>query len=180
MGENTMEVKKMEVKVLLPALLLLVLALGSFVGCLNNPAAPKSSAATSGITVAPTAPGADPPGNKDTDVQEPSYTASIRVPNNDKDNGKDNEADESAQLSKLAKITSEQAKQAALAEVPGKVVKTELDNENGNVVYSVEIDTGSGVKDVKVDAGNGKVLNVEADDPNEHEGERDNDAEDGD
>jgi len=64
----------------------------------------------------------------------------------------------------LAKITSDQANQAALVEVPGTVVKTELENENGNVVYGVEIDTGDGIKDVKVDAGNGKVLNVEADD----------------
>jgi uncharacterized membrane protein YkoI len=34
----------------------------------------------------------------------------------------------------------------------------ELDNENGVVVYSVELDNGL---DVKVDAGNGNILHTE-------------------
>ena len=141
----------MRVKFLLPALLLFVLALafGSFVGCGNNPTAPENSAAL--------APGVD--GNEDDDVQEPFYISSIRVPDDDNDN----EADESAQLNKLAKITSDQAIQAALSEVPGTVIETELENENGNVVYCVEIDTGDGIKEVKIDAGNGKMLHVETD-----------------
>ena len=53
---------------------------------------------------------------------------------------------------------------AALAQVPGNVLKVALDNENGNLVYSVEIKTANNeVKDVKVDAGNATVLGIDSD-----------------
>jgi uncharacterized membrane protein YkoI len=71
------------------------------------------------------------------------------------------ETDESAALASLATITPEQAIAAARAEVPGDSQKVELDNENGSLVYSVEI----GGKDVKVDAGTGAVLHVDSDGP---------------
>lgn len=74
------------------------------------------------------------------------------------------EAAESSRLQSLATFTPEQAKSAALAQVPGTVKKVELENEDGNVVYGVEIKTADGERDVKVDAGNGKVLHVEKDD----------------
>ncbi|KUK07969.1 MAG: Peptidase propeptide and YPEB domain protein [Caldanaerobacter subterraneus] len=95
--------------------------------------------------------------------QQPVYQGTIKVAN-PQDNGKgseavkDNEAQESAQLSSLTKITPDEAKAAALKVVPGTVEKVSLDNENGYLVYSVEIKTNSGVIDVKVDAGNGAVL----------------------
>jgi uncharacterized membrane protein YkoI len=70
---------------------------------------------------------------------------------------------EAAQLASLARLDVAQAIAAALAQVPGTVLKAGLDNENGNVVYSVEIMTSTQeVKDVKVDAGTGAVLHVEA------------------
>jgi len=59
--------------------------------------------------------------------------------------------------------TPEQASAAALAQVPGTVKKVELENEDGNVVYGVEIKTANGESDVKVDAGDGRVLHVEKD-----------------
>ena len=60
--------------------------------------------------------------------------------------------DIAAALQNNATITSAQAEAAALAANPGTtVVKTELDNENGVLVYSVELSSGM---DVKVDAGN--------------------------
>lgn len=74
------------------------------------------------------------------------------------------EVAESARLQSLATITPEQAKSDALAQVPGTVKKVELENEDGNVVYGVEIKTANGERDVKVDAGNGSVLHVEKDD----------------
>jgi len=39
---------------------------------------------------------------------------------------------------------------AALAQVPGTVKKVELENEDGNVVYGVEINTAKGESDVKL------------------------------
>jgi uncharacterized membrane protein YkoI len=71
------------------------------------------------------------------------------------------EGAESERLKSLARITSEQAQSAALAQVPGTVKKVELENEDGNVVYGVEIKTTKGKSDVKVDAGDGRVLHVE-------------------
>src|SRR5205085_2028482 len=69
------------------------------------------------------------------------------------------EADQSAALQSLAKISPDQARDAALGAVPGTADKVELDNENGNVVYSVQVTGANGAKtDVKVDAGTGSVL----------------------
>ena len=49
-----------------------------------------------------------------------------------------NEASETAALASQAKVTADQARAAALARFPGATVgKTELDNENGVVAYSV-------------------------------------------
>jgi uncharacterized membrane protein YkoI len=93
------------------------------------------------------------------DTQEPQLNGSIAV--SEGQNGGLSEADEAAALASLATITPEQAGAAAQAQVPGDVQHIELDNENGSLVYSVEI----GGKDVKVDAGNGAVLHVESDGP---------------
>lgn len=54
----------------------------------------------------------------------------------------------------LAKITPQQAQQAAEKAVGGQATRVQLENEDGNLVYSVII----GQNDVKVDAGNGRVL----------------------
>lgn len=62
-------------------------------------------------------------------------------------------------LAGQAKITIEQAKAAALAANPGAtVIKTELDNENGALVYGVELSNGA---DVKVDTGAGAILHTD-------------------
>ncbi len=68
------------------------------------------------------------------------------------DDAKDQQ--ELKQLQALAKITPQQAQQAAIATQPGTVTRVQLENEDGNLVYTVAI----GSKEVKVDAGNGKVL----------------------
>jgi len=103
--------------------------------------------------------------------QDPSYQSSVTAPETEGQS----EADEAKALEGVAKISPDEAKAAAVGAVPGSVVQVELDNENGNVVYSVEIDTGNGVTDVKVDAGNGSVLTQEtgedeANEPDEAEG----------
>ncbi len=101
---------------------------------------------------------------------QPVYTSSVQAPNpqdaadkGTEDNGAAKGEDGTdAALQALAKITPEQAKAAALAAVPGTVVKVDLDNENGNVVYSVEVQTANSATEVKVDAGNGKVLSQDS------------------
>ncbi len=77
-----------------------------------------------------------------------------------------NEQKESVKLQSLAKITPQQAQQAVETTQQGKARRVKLENENGNLVYAVEI----GQQEVKVDAGNGRVLyteNVNQEDKNE-------------
>jgi uncharacterized membrane protein YkoI len=75
-----------------------------------------------------------------------------------------NEQAESAALASQAKITEAQANATALGQFPGGTVKkTELDSENGTVVYSVQLTDSAGKKqEAKVDATTGKLLPAEA------------------
>lgn len=72
----------------------------------------------------------------------------------------------------MARITADRAVQTALAAVQGRVLKTELEDENSFLVYGVEVVTpDKAIVDVKVDAGSGKVLAMEQDkaDDEDHE-----------
>lgn len=65
----------------------------------------------------------------------------------------------------LAKVSQQEAVNIALGQAPGKVLETELENEDGFLVYAIEIATkDAGVREVLVDAGNGKVLASTAED----------------
>ena len=69
-----------------------------------------------------------------------------------------------AEFPSLAKISMIQAAQNALASVQGNVLKVQLEDEDGFLVYGVEVvSTDKSIMDVKVDAGSGKVLAVEKD-----------------
>jgi len=63
-------------------------------------------------------------------------------------------------LQKMAKISKAAAEKNALAKVSGSVSKSELEVEDGCLVYSFDIKVAgkSGAEEVMVDAGNGKVL----------------------
>jgi uncharacterized membrane protein YkoI len=96
-------------------------------------------------------------------AQKANHTGSIHV-----------KSDDEAVYGDMAKISLDSAVSAALKAVPGKLLKVELENENGFLVYGVEIAKADHqVADVKVDAGNGKVLKIDADQDNHegHEGE---------
>ncbi|ARD49687.1 hypothetical protein SporoP33_08610 [Sporosarcina sp. P33] len=58
----------------------------------------------------------------------------------------------------------EQANEIALQRVPGEVVKSELEFDDGMLIYEVEIRTAEGHKyEVKVDAVTGNVVRVKRD-----------------
>lgn len=67
------------------------------------------------------------------------------------------------------KITADAAKAAALAKFPGATInnnKVELQDENGTLVWGIELtDTSGALQDVKVDANTGAVLSAQADAP---------------
>lgn len=102
-----------------------------------------------------------------------SYTSSITV---DDTNEAANEADEAAQLERVATVSADEARRAAGAAVTGTVGDAELENEDGNVVWSVEVTGNDGsVTEVIVDAGDAKVLAQSAEE--EDDGESEDEAE---
>ena len=89
--------------------------------------------------------------------QEPTYVGSIQV---DESAVEGSEADEQTALAELAQISAADAEAAALAANPGSQAnEVELEDENGWLVYDIELSNGLGVK---VDAGNGEILATEA------------------
>ncbi len=78
---------------------------------------------------------------------------------NSANEGQENDA---ALLSK-AKISLTQAIAAAEGHAQGKAVRAELEDENGTLVYGVEVASGTRTTDVKVDVNDGKILSAQAD-----------------
>lgn len=116
--------------------------------------------------------------------QTPVYTGSIQVSEpegdqaedtdapGDKDeqvgkheNGVEDEVDESdSQYAHLAKITADQAAASISKAYPGATFgRPRLEIENGSLVYGAEVTQADGTQlDVKVDAGNGKILSAQS------------------
>jgi hypothetical protein len=75
-----------------------------------------------------------------------------------------------------SQLSSNQAADIAVKAVSGKALETRLDDENGYLVWEVEtIDDQGQQAQLKIDAGNGRLLAVETGDKGEH---RDGDRED--
>lgn len=114
---------------------------------------------------------ADPCAQQDDDaaeVQGASDTDNVDLECGDQnapDDGQEADEAESADgqdeaLTGTPAISAESAQKTAEEYLnTGAVVKTELDDENGSLVYSVEFSNGT---DVKVDAMTGKVLGTES------------------
>ena len=128
-----------------------------------------------GVVMATTGAAAAPGAVSDSTEQDPSYVGSVTAPQdaNEPADGAEGtesaaEAAESAALEPLATVTPEEATTAALAAVPGTAGPAQLENENGYVVYGIEVTGADGTKvDVKVDAGNGSVLAQDTEDATE-------------
>lgn len=117
-------------------------------GIANAVTSPSNPSVHSTATPAPaTDPGSDSTG----------YTSSVKVPASLQLDSK-SEAAADATLANLAKIDLGQATTAATKSVPGKAIEAGLDDEDGNLVYGVDVVTDKGTVEVIVDAGNGKIL----------------------
>jgi len=78
-------------------------------------------------------------------------------------------------LLKKAKITPDAATTTAQAKVPGgKIVSAEIEEENGKLLFSFDIQTAgkSGIDEVNVDALDGTVLGVQHETPRDEARER--------
>lgn len=90
--------------------------------------------------------------------------------------GEENDSDERAEQAKLAQeaaVTREQAEAVALGRIPGKVVKGEIEKENGKLLWSFDVrgSQDGQMFDVEVDANTGEVLKAQPDDDDENGGE---------
>lgn len=74
-----------------------------------------------------------------------------------KDDDRDDAAENTAEA-KAAKVTAADAIKAALADTSGTAVSAELDDEDGGLVWDVDILKGKTWHSVEVDPGTGKVL----------------------
>ncbi|MET7041038.1 PepSY domain-containing protein [Clostridium botulinum] len=61
------------------------------------------------------------------------------------------------------RISSEAGVQIALQQVPGQVVRVELDVEDSILVYEVSIRTTAGIYEVKINANTGQIIEVDRD-----------------
>lgn len=145
-----------------------LLAGGTSVAAASASAATPSDPAVHAVEAAGTeVPGAQAgtEGAEGSEAQDPSYTGSVQAPADQTADGtgQDNEAADAAALAPLASIDAAAASSAATAAVPGTAGTPVLEDENGSVVWGVEVTRADGtVVDVKVDAGNGTVLSQPA------------------
>ena len=87
--------------------------------------------------------------------EEDTYKGSVSAPDQS-----------GSSLQELAKVDQAAAERAALETVPGQVRETELEtSDNGYVVYDIEVAGDDGKNhEVKVDAGNGEILQQDLED----------------
>lgn len=103
---------------------------------------------------------------------------------NEQEETEANEQAEQAKLAGQATASKEQAQAIALQNVAGEVIKSELEDEDGAVLWNFEILKSDGkVTEAKVDAKTGKFVKAENDDDDEkgekNEADEQNEAENG-
>lgn len=77
----------------------------------------------------------------------------------------DHDSDEDVPNDVHPKISINDARQIALSRQEGRVNKLKLDEDDGKIVYKVEVKTQKGLKyDFKIDANSGNVIEMELDD----------------
>lgn len=98
----------------------------------------------------------------------------------DQDKETNDEQELTAANTKTA-ITEDQAKQTALASIKdGTVQSIQLEDEDGVIVYGVEIKSGNTAYDVKVDANTGSIVKSEQDNENSEKGKIEKESQDND
>lgn len=90
----------------------------------------------------------------------------------------DNESPEKQKrLARKAKIKMDEAKAIALARVAGEVIESEIEKEDGMIVWEFEIKDAEGrIYEVCVNADNGDIVEVELEDEDEEDEEDDDDT----
>ena len=102
-------------------------------------------------------------GEEDFDIKINALDGKVISINKERDDNDDN--DQAEKEINGEKIISEQnAIEIAEKEVNGMMKEIEIDEDDGQILYEVELQTKKGEADVDIDAETGKVLKVELDD----------------
>lgn len=80
--------------------------------------------------------------------------------------------DEDGRAAAQADVSLNEAAAIAEGEVPGKTVEAELDDEDGRLVYEIEVAAEDGVTEIHVDAHDGSIVGRE---PEEGDDDEDDD-----
>ena len=65
---------------------------------------------------------------------------------------------------RYSRISIEDAMGIAMEQIPGEIVKVELDTEDGLLVYEVDIMTAQGIKyEMEIDAQTGRIVKIKRD-----------------
>ena len=97
------------------------------------------------------------------DPKETTIHGTIELPN---------EGNQEAAQASLAKLTVRQAISAAVSRQSGTVLRVELQNKDGFLVYNVELASADKkVHEIKVDAGDGSILRIDVDSADDRETE---------
>lgn len=125
--------------------------MGMVIGFAGNSSAQTTTTPTNPAAATPAA----TPEQKSTEAADATETAGTESAG---------DASETAALIDKAKVSEADARAAALKASPGTVKISELQDEDGKIVWGVEITTASGsVADIKVDGTTGVVVSTQSD-----------------
>lgn len=106
-------------------------------------------------------------GNKEADIKIDAYTGKVlllEIESDDDDYDDDDDKVSKGTPSMKTVISESKAKSIALQKFNGTVENIELDDDDGRLVYEIEIERGEKEAEIIIDAYTGKVLEVEIDD----------------
>lgn len=89
------------------------------------------------------------------------------------------QGEKQSELQSQAKISKQQAQQTALAKEKGTIKSGELEKENGRIIYSFDIQTSHGIREVNVDAVSGKVVEDSSESPADEQKEKQQEQKEG-
>lgn len=101
-------------------------------------------------------------GKKDYDLYIDAYTGEVQLMKEDR-NDDDDSDNRTGVVQSSNLISDEKAKQLAEKAVNGTVTELELDEDDGQFVYELELITNKGEADVEIDAITGKVIEINFD-----------------
>ncbi|RBP92397.1 putative membrane protein YkoI [Cytobacillus firmus] len=102
-------------------------------------------------------------GREDFDIKVHALDGEVISINKERNDDDDNDQSEK-EVNGENVISEQKAIEIAEKEVNGTMKEIDIDEDNGQILYEVELQTNKGEADVDIDAETGKVLKVELDD----------------